>query len=253
MNKLFEGKEKILNIYFTAGYPNLEDTSRVLLTLDKLGVPMVEVGIPFSDPLADGPTIQASGMQALNNGITLSKIFQQLEEVHGQHQLTMVMMGYWNNVLQFGVEAFLQKCQSLNITSVILPDLSMEIYERKYQCIFEQYNVALVFLITPQTSEERIRKIDGLSKSFIYVVSSASTTGNESKKMEDTSAYLSRIAEMNLTSPTMVGFNIKDKSSFEKATEKHHGGIIGSAFVKCLTKEKEVEKSIESFINALKA
>lgn len=247
IREILKGDSKVLNIYFTAGYPHLNDTEEILMALDKAGVQMAEVGIPFSDPLADGPVIQASSLKAIQNGITLKKIFEQLQQSKGKHQVSTVLMGYINSVLQYGVEAFLKSCQEVGVEAVIIPDLSLEIYERSYQQLFEQYGVALVFLVTPQTEEARIRKIDDLSKAFIYVVSTSSTTGNQDRKVEDATAYLNRIAAMNLKTPTMVGFNIKDKATFQLATQNHQGGIIGSAFVKDLN-EEDLSASISSFI-----
>lgn len=228
--KLQENK-KILSIYFTAGYPNLNDTVRIIQDLEKSGVDMIEIGLPFSDPLADGPTIQASSTKALQNGMTTKLLFEQLKDIRKTVQIPLLIMGYFNPILQFGVAAFCQNCAEIGIDGLIIPDLPAGIYEQEYKTIFEQNNLKNIFLITPQTSENRIREIDEISNGFIYMVSSASVTGSQSGFGASQENYFERIAEMNLKNPQIVGFGINNKTTFNQATKLAKGAIIGSAFV----------------------
>ncbi|WP_445382739.1 tryptophan synthase subunit alpha [Robiginitalea sp. IMCC43444] len=225
---------KLLSIYFTAGYPELQDTLPVLKQLQESGVDMVEIGLPFSDPLADGPTIQQSSTEALKNGMGTSKLFEQLKDVRDSIHIPLILMGYFNPVLQYGVEAFCSKCREVGIDGLILPDLPLDIYQREYQPILERYGLKMIFLITPQTSEERIRQIDAASDGFIYMVSSASTTGVQDQFGSDKEDYFKRIAAMQLKNPQVVGFGIHDRESFEAAVRYAKGAIIGSAFIKSL-------------------
>ncbi|WP_333694920.1 tryptophan synthase subunit alpha [Flavobacterium sp.] len=243
--KLQEDK-KLLSIYFTAGYPNLNDTIQIISELEKSGVDMIEIGLPFSDPLADGPTIQASSTQALQNGMTTELLFQQLANIRETVQIPLLIMGYFNPMLQFGMEKFCQKCQEVGIDGLIIPDLPMEIFETEYLELFEQYGLKNIFLITPQTSKERILKIDSLSSSFIYMVSSSSVTGNQSGFSEIQEQYFERMAYLNLKNPQIVGFGISDKTTFQQATKHQKGAIIGSAFIKFI-KNNSVD-SIQNFI-----
>lgn len=226
---------KLLSIYFTAGYPHLQDTLPVLLQLQESGVDMVEIGLPFSDPLADGPTIQQSSTQALKNGMSTAKLFEQLKHVRDSIHIPLILMGYFNPVLQYGVEAFCIKCREVGIDGLILPDLPLDIYQREYQPIMQRYGLKMIFLITPQTSAERIRQIDAASDSFIYMVSSASTTGVQDQFGTDKEGYFKRIASMQLKNPQIVGFGIHDRESYEAAVRHTKGAIIGSAFIKSLT------------------
>ncbi len=228
-------KGPLLSIYFTAGYPNLEDTRPVLRQLQESGVDMIEIGLPFSDPLADGPTIQESSTAALKNGMSTEYLFQQLLGVREEIHLPLILMGYFNPVLQYGVEAFCRKCREVGIDGLILPDLPLEIYEREYRETFERYGLKMTFLITPQTSEARIRQIDAASDSFIYLVSSASTTGAKEGFGPEQQAYFERIASMGLKNPQITGFGISNSHTFRQATEKAKGAIIGSAFIRHLT------------------
>lgn len=232
--KLQEDK-KLLSIYFTAGYPNLNDTIQIISELEKSGVDMIEIGLPFSDPLADGPTIQASSTQALQNGMTTELLFQQLANIRETVQIPLLIMGYFNPMLQFGMEKFCQKCQEVGIDGLIIPDLPMEIFETEYLELFEQYGLKNIFLITPQTSKERILKIDSLSSSFIYMVSSSSVTGNQSGFSEIQEQYFERMASLNLKNPQIVGFGISDKTTFQQATKHQKGAIIGSNFIHYIT------------------
>lgn len=247
--KLNENK-KLLSIYFTAGFPELNDTVPIIEALQSAGVDMIEIGLPFSDPLADGPTIQESSTEALRNGMTTSILFEQLKDIRKKVDIPLIIMGYFNPVLQYGVEAFCKKCQDIGIDGLILPDLPLAEYEQKYQSIFERYGLINTFLITPQTSEERIQQIDGASKGFIYMVSSASTTGSQSGFGTLQKAYFERIAKMNLKHPQIVGFGINDSQTFVAATTFSSGAIIGSAFIKAL--EKEGKTGIESFLKSIR-
>ncbi|NOQ91830.1 MAG: tryptophan synthase subunit alpha [Flavobacteriaceae bacterium] len=233
-SKLQENK-KLLSIYFTAGYPNLNDTVSIIEELENSGVDMIEIGLPFSDPLADGPTIQASSTQALKTGMTSEVLFSQLKNIRETVKIPLLIMGYFNPILQYGVEEFCMKCAETGIDGLIIPDLPVDEYHEKYQAIFEKYNLVNVFLITPQTSEKRIRFIDSISNGFIYMVSSASTTGAQNSFGESQNIYFDRINKMNLKTPQIVGFGISNKETFEQATKTTNGAIIGSAFVNHLT------------------
>lgn len=225
---------KLLSIYFTAGFPNLEDTVPTLEELQAAGVDMIEIGLPFSDPLADGPVIQESSTQAIRNGMHTARLFEQLKNIRETISIPLIVMGYFNPVLQYGVEAFCQKCEEIGIDGLILPDLPLDLYERDYKEIVEAHGLSMIFLISPQTSEERIRKIDKASNSFIYMVSSASTTGVQKDFGTGRQAYFDRIASMNLEHPQIVGFGISDAESFQAATSKAKGAIIGSAFIRMI-------------------
>jgi tryptophan synthase alpha chain len=232
--KLQEDK-KLLSIYFSAGYPNLNDTVQIIQDLEKSGVDMIEIGLPFSDPLADGPTIQESSTQALYNGMTTKLLFEQLKDIRQTVNIPLIIMGYFNPMLQYGVEEFCQKCAEIGIDGLIIPDLPVAIYAENYKAIFEKYGLLNVFLITPQTSEERIRFIDSVSNGFIYMVSSASVTGSQSGFGNTQEDYFKRIAAMNLKNPQIVGFGINNRETFTQATQYAKGAIIGSAFIKNLT------------------
>lgn len=248
-NKLSENK-KILSIYFSAGFPNLNDTKSLIEGLSKNNVDMIEIGLPFSDPLADGPTIQASSTQALKNGMTTEILFNQLKDIRETVEIPLVIMGYFNPILQFGVENFLKKCQETGIDGLIVPDLPLEIYLAEYKQLFESYNIAMVFLITPQTSAERIRLIDENSNAFIYMVSSASVTGSKDSFDDNQLAYFERIEAMNLKNPQVIGFGISNKTTFQQAIKHQKGAIIGSSFIQFLkTNEiKDIEKFIQSIL-----
>ncbi|WP_420321876.1 tryptophan synthase subunit alpha [Flagellimonas sp.] len=235
INQKLQENKKLLSIYFTAGYPKLNDTVNIIQDLEKSGVDLIEIGLPFSDPLADGPTIQESSTAALNNGMTTELLFQQLEDIRKTVSIPLIIMGYFNPVLQYGVEAFCQKCQEVGIDGVILPDLPLDVYQEEYESIFKKYGLINVFLITPQTSDERIKAIDNASDGFIYMVSSASTTGAKVGFVDEQKAYFDRIANMQLKNPQIVGFGISNAQTFNQATEKAKGAIIGSAFIKYLS------------------
>jgi len=241
---------KLLSIYFTAGYPELEDTMTIIRELEKNGVDMVEIGLPFSDPLADGPTIQESSTAALTNGMTTEILFQQLQHIRNTVSIPLIIMGYFNPVLQYGVEAFCKKCNEIGIDGLILPDLPFDVYLEDYETTFKKYGLLNTFLITPQTSEERIRQIDRASEGFIYMVSSASTTGAKQGFGPEQKAYFERIASLDLRNPQIVGFGISNAQTFDQATDKTKGAIIGSAFIKHLTQNGV--GSISNFIKSIR-
>lgn len=247
-DKLQENK-KLVSIYFTAGFPNLNDTKNIIEDLEKSGVDMIEIGLPFSDPLADGPTIQASSTKSLQNGMTSELLFSQLKNIRESVKIPLLIMGYFNPMLQFGVENFCRNCEEIGIDGLIIPDLPLEIYLTEYQPIFEKYNLANIFLVTPQTSEKRILEIDKNSNSFIYLVSSASVTGSTNGFGEKEMAYFKRISDMNLKNPQIVGFGINNRTTLEQATKFQNGAIIGSHFVNFLNEFgiKKVNEYLSSF------
>ncbi|WP_378177350.1 tryptophan synthase subunit alpha [Aquimarina sp. SS2-1] len=235
INKALAQNKKLLSIYFTAGYPSLHDTKKIIQDLEENGVDMIEIGLPFSDPLADGPTIQESSTAALKNGMTTKLLFEQLANIRQSVNIPLIIMGYFNPMMQYGVEAFCAKCKEIGIDGLIIPDLPVAEYHEHYQETFEKYGLINVFLITPQTSEERIRFIDSVSNGFIYMVSSASVTGSTSGFGNTQEAYFERIANMNLKASQIVGFGISNNETFTQATKTAKGAIIGSAFIKHLT------------------
>lgn len=241
---------KLLSIYYTAGFPNLADTVPILRELESAGVDLVEIGLPFSDPLADGPTIQQSSTEALHNGMTTARLFDQLKNIRQEVSLPLLLMGYFNPVLQFGVEAFCRRCAEVGIDGLILPDLPLDIYEREYRPIMERYGLSMVFLISPQTSDARIRQIDAASDSFIYMVSSASTTGVQKGFGSAQQAYFERIETLGLAHPQLVGFGIGDADSFRAATAHAKGAIIGSAFIRLLREEGVA--GIRAFVKSIR-
>ncbi len=249
INKKLREKSKLLSIYFSAGYPNLNETASIIKNLEESGVDMVEIGLPFSDPLADGPTIQNSGNIALKNGMTTEILFSQLEDIRKEVEIPLLIMGYFNPILQYGVESFCKKCKEVGIDGLIIPDLPVDVYQSKYQQIFEKYNLVNVFLVTPQTSVERIRYIDSLSNGFIYLVSTASTTGMQNTFGESQTKYFDKIHKMELKTPQIVGFGISNRKTFDQATKTTHGAIIGSAFVKFLS-DNPIE-NIPTFIQSI--
>ena len=249
LQQLFQNKKKdILSIYYTAGYPNLTDTLKIAEALEQSGADFLEIGFPYSDPVADGPTIQASSKQSLDQGMTLTILFEQLKDLRKTVTIPILLMGYVNPVLQYSVANFCKKCAEVGIDGCIIPDLPMYEYEELYRNEFENNGISNIFLVTPQTSEERIRKIDGLSNAFIYLVSSSSTTGSNLAVSENSTAYFKRIAEMNLTNPLIIGFGIADKKTFDSANEYASGAIIGSAFVKALANEGNLESKVKGFM-----
>jgi len=253
INNLFQEKgSKILSIYYTAGFPNAEDTMPVMRELQAQGVDMVEVGIPFSDPMADGPVIQASGNAALKNGMTLHKLFDQLSEMRKEIHIPVILMGYLNVVMQFGLEPFCKACQNVGVDGVILPDLPMNDYLSEYKPMMDKYGLAMVLLITPDTSEERIRLIDDNTSSFIYMVSSASTTGAQKSFNQEKQDYFHKVNTMGLKNPRLIGFGISNKATLDAAFENASGAIIGSRFIQCLSQEKSVPDAVKVLLEGLR-
>ena len=252
INNLFQDKkENILSVYFTAGHPNLNDTLEIIQQLEKNGVDLIEIGMPFSDPTADGPTIQRSSETALKNGMSLKLLFEQLKNIRETVKIPLILMGYINPVYQFGIEKFCEKCAETGIDGLILPDLPLDEYEAFYKPVFEKYNLHNILLITPQTSENRIRQIDEASAGFIYMVSSSSTTGS-GKKVEDFQReYFDRIKSMNLKNPRIIGFGISDRATFENACKYASGAIIGSAFVKAIDSGNEIQEAVSQFVKQI--
>jgi len=252
LNELFQNKkEPILSIYFTAGYPHLTSTLDIAGAIEKAGVDFMEIGFPYSDPLADGPVIQNSSQKSLQNGMNLKVLFEQLKDLRKRVSIPVLLMGYVNPVLQYGVENFCNSCAEVGIDGVIVPDLPMDEYETLYKNNFLDNKLSNIFLVTPQTSEERIKKIDALSNGFIYLLSSSSTTGKNLTVSDEAEAYFSRIAKMQLKNPSMIGFGISDTKSFNKAAEYTRGAIVGSAFVKFLDTENAMER-IPEFIRSIR-
>lgn len=249
IKRAFEQKKPLISIYTTAGFPQLNDTVEVIKALEAAKVDLVEIGLPFSDPLADGPTIQQSSTKALENGMSTALLFEQLKGIRQSVSIPLILMGYFNPVLQYGVAEFCAQCEATGIDGLILPDLPLEIYIRDYQAIFERHGLSMIFLITPQTSEQRIRAIEAVSNTFIYMVSSSSTTGKTSGFSETNLAYFKRIADMNLNVDTLVGFGIADATTFAQASQHARGAIIGSAFIRHL--EKHGIDGIANFIDSL--
>ena len=250
IDKKFREGKKLLSIYFSAGHPSLEDTIAILKNLQAANIDMVEIGLPFSDPLADGPTIQKSSTKALNNGMTTDKLFSQLENIREYIHIPLVLMGYFNPIMQFGIEKFCKCCKSIGIDGLIIPDLPVDVYHDEYKLIFDKYDLYNMFLITPQTSEDRIRYIDKVSNGFIYMVSSASVTGAKNTFGNAQINYFQRISAMKLDTPTVVGFGISNAETYSSATKYSKGAIIGSAFIKFL-EDKGVDK-INEFVRSIR-
>jgi tryptophan synthase alpha chain len=257
IEKLFSEKKKnILNIYCTAGFPQLESTVEVLHALQENGADLIEIGMPYSDPLADGEVIQASSSVALANGMTIENLFDQLNNIRlsnssfgdGGVQVPLILMGYMNPVLQFGLEKFCAAAEAVGIDGIILPDLPIHEFETQYKSLFEKHHLNFIFLVTPETSEERIRQIDVLSSGFIYAVSSSATTGN-SKPIEAQEGYFKKLQNMQLKNPILVGFGINSKQTFEAACAYTQGAIIGSAYIKALQHNSNVPVTTKDFLN----
>ena len=252
INQLFQDKkENILSVYFTAGYPQLEDTVQIIQALVKNGADLIEVGMPFSDPVADGPVIQNSSTIALKNGMSIKKLFNQLGNIRESVNIPLILMGYLNPVMQFGVEKFCQKCQEVGIDGLILPDLPLSVYEEEFKELFEKYGLHNILLITPQTSENRIRQIDEASNGFIYMVSSSSTTGAKDKVSDFHEDYFVRVNQLNLKNPRLIGFGISNQETFQNACKYASGAIIGSAFVKALDQNITLEERISGFVKSV--
>ena len=254
INQLFSNNPRnLLSIYFCAGSPSLEGTAEVIRTLEQKGVQMVEIGIPFSDPMADGPVIQDAATKALRNGMTLKRLMEQLKDIRKNVRIPLVFMGYLNPIMQYGFEHFCQDCQTCGIDGVIIPDLPFKDYQLEYRPIAEKYDIKIIMLITPETSEERIRQIDRHTDGFIYMVSSAAITGTQKDFNEQKQAYFRRIESMNLQHPRMIGFGISNRQTYEAATSHAAGCIIGSKFVTLLEEEQgDAEKAVDRLLEALK-
>ncbi len=252
INKLFQEKKvRILSVYFTAGYPELDDTTTIIQELVRNGVDLIEIGMPFSDPVADGPVIQHSSLISLQNGMSIRKLFELLKDIRKTVEIPLILMGYINPVLQYGVDAFCKKCHEIGIDGLIIPDLPMDVYQEEFKAIFEANNLHNIFLITPQTSEERLRLIDGISSGFIYMVSSNATTGAKSSVSDFQRSYFERVNSLELRNPRLIGFGISNAETFGNACNYAHGAIIGSAFVKALEGSGTIEQKVSVFINSI--
>ncbi|MBK5202230.1 MAG: tryptophan synthase subunit alpha [Prolixibacteraceae bacterium] len=253
INKLFQGdKKNILSVYFTAGYPKLDDTVPTIQGLEKHGVDLIEIGIPFSDPLADGPVIQGSSHIALQNGISVKCIFEQLKDIRKSVRIPLIVMGYLNPVISYGIEAFCKKCNEIGIDGMILPDLPLNEYNRSFKSFFEKYNLHNVLLITPETSEKRLHEIDDASTGFIYMVSTSSTTGAKKNVSDYSTEYFQRVNNMKLKNRRLIGFGISNHKTFDNACKYAQGAIIGSAFVKAVSQEGTLDEKIEKFVKSIK-
>ena len=250
IDKKLNDKGKLLSIYFTAGYPSLNDTEDIIIKLEESGVDMIEIGLPFSDPLADGPTIQDSSTQAIKNGMNSNLLFDQLKNIRSKVSIPLIIMGYFNPILQYGVKDFCKKCSEIGIDGLIIPDLPIDYYETNYKSIFKDYGLYNLFLIAPQTPEERIRHIDKISDGFIYMVSSSSVTGSKDSFDSDQLAYFKKIEKMNLSTKRIIGFGVGSKNTYETAAQYSKGAIIGSSFIKNL-KSKGLS-SINGFIKSIR-
>lgn len=250
---LFASGRKLLSIYLTAGYPNIDDTVPSLKALEENGVDFVEIGMPYSDPLADGTTIQQSSQIAIKNGMKLDLLFDQIKEARKEVKMPFVYMGYLNQLMQYGLEKFCKACVDVGIDSLIIPDLPMDIYESEHKHILDKYNLGLSFLISPQSGEERIRQADNLSYPFLYQVSSNAITGAKSGISDEQIAYFDRINEMGLGTPKMIGFGISNKETYEQACQRASGAIIGSAFIKAISEEGKLEDKIANFIKGIRS
>jgi tryptophan synthase alpha chain len=253
IDQLFRDKPgNILSLYFTAGHPSLDSTAGIIKALARAGADMIEIGIPFSDPMADGPVIQKSSDKALKNGMSLSILFQQLRGIRKEVSIPLLMMGYLNPVIQFGVENFCQKCRETGIDGVILPDLPLDLYREDYQEMLKKVDLYPVFLISPQTEDDRIRLVDDTSMGFVYMVSASSTTGTRNGFSAEQVSYFERIHRMNLTKPRLIGFGISSRDTFSVACKYAGGAIIGSAFVDMLDKEGDREENIMRFVRKIR-
>lgn len=253
IEELFNTKKKdILSIYFTAGFPKRDDTATLLHILQQEGADIIEIGIPFSDPMADGPVIQHSNDVALSNGMSIPLLFEQLKDIRKRIRVPLILMGYLNPILQYGIEPFLKKAAETGIDGIILPDLPLDDYLEQYKDVFEVYGIKNIFLVTPQTSDERIRKIDSHSTSFIYLVSSYSITGSKNEFSPYQLEYFERIRNMKLKNPGLIGFGISSHQTFTTACNYNSGAIIGSAFIRMIENSKHYENDISQFIHAIK-
>lgn len=251
IREIFEKKQgPILNVYCTAGYPHFDSTVEIMKALQQGGADIIELGMPYSDPLADGPVIQHSSSVALANGMTIKKLFEQLKNFRTEVSLPVVLMGYMNPVLQYGFEKFCADAAAVGVDGLILPDLPEYEFETEYGAVIKKYNLDFIFLVTPETSEERVRKLDSLSSGFLYAVSSSSTTGGENSKAAS-EEYLLKLKEMKLKNPVLVGFGIKDKASFDAVCRIADGAIIGTSFIKALENSTDVNAATKNFLSSV--
>lgn len=250
--KIAAANGRALNVYFTAGFPTIESIPKIITELEKAGADLIELGMPYSDPLADGVTIQNSSKIALKNGLDLKTMFEQIEVARKSATIPIIMMGYFNQLLQFGVEDFLKLASERGVDGMIIPDLPMNIYEQEYQLLFEKYNLSISFLISPMTSDERIRQADRLSSAFIYVVSQSSITGKKGDISEEQKSYFDRIDSMKLNSPRLIGFGIHNNKTFETACVYSQGAIVGSAYIRALADAEDIATTTKSFVHSLK-
>jgi tryptophan synthase alpha chain len=251
ITELFKKKNKqVLNVYCTAGYPQLESTLPVIKALEQSGADLVELGMPYSDPLADGPVIQHSSAVALQNGMTIKKLFEQLKELRPQVKLPVILMGYMNPVLQYGFEKFCADAAAAGIDGLILPDLPEYEFLSEYGIIIKKYDLDFIFLVTPETSIERVQRLDSLSSGFLYAVSSSSTTGSD-KPAVNIKDYLEQLKQLNLRNPVLVGFGIKDRSTFQTAADHANGAIIGTAYIKAIEKSSDVNATTHDFLQSI--
>ncbi|GAA4748458.1 tryptophan synthase subunit alpha [Flavisolibacter ginsenosidimutans] len=249
IKNLFERKkERVLNVYCTAGFPQADSTLNVMKALQENGADLIELGMPYSDPLADGPVIQASSTKALQAGMTIAKLFEQLKDFRKEISVPVVLMGYLNPLLQYGFEKFCATASEVGIDGLIIPDIPMFEYENEYAAVVKKHGLDFVFLVTPETSEERIKKLDNLSTGFLYAVSSSSITGSD-KDFSPVETYLQRLKELKLKNPILVGFGIKDKATFDTACKYANGAIIGSAYIKAVENGNDVERATKKFLN----
>jgi tryptophan synthase alpha chain len=251
IEKLFSDKKKnILSIYFTAGFPRLNDTGAILNALQKHGTDLVEIGMPYSDPLADGPVIQHSSMVAIHNGITIALLFDQLKDCRNNIHLPLILMGYLNPVMQYGIEKFCIDAHNAGIDGIILPDLPLHEYETEYKVVFQKYDLHFIFLVTPETSDDRVRNIDEAGNGFIYAVSSSSITGTE-KNLVAQETYFQRLEKMNLNNRIIVGFGIRDHDTFSQACKHAAGAIIGTAYIKAIENSVDIDADTQKFLNSI--
>jgi tryptophan synthase alpha chain len=254
INQLFKDQQdkKLLSLYFCAGCPTLENTGEVIKTMQRRGIDMIEVGIPFSDPLADGPVIQSAATRAIKNGMSLKKLFSQLQEIKEEIEIPLVLMGYLNPIMHYGIEAFCKSCVESGVSGAIIPDLPFKDYQDVVKPIADKYDLRIIMLITPETSEERIRFIDNNTDGFIYMVSSAAITGTQKSFDEEKQAYFKRINDMHLRNPRMIGFGISNKQTLEAAQNNAAGAIIGSKFVTLLNESQNADEALDKLFDALK-
>ena len=251
LKKIFETKQRnVLNIYCTAGYPQLESTPEIMKALQQNGADIIELGMPYSDPLADGPVIQHSSSIALQNGMTIRKLFEQLKDLRKEIHIPVILMGYMNPVLQYGFEKFCADASAIGIDGLILPDLPEHEFETEYGAMIRKYGLDFIFLVTPETSDERVKKLDSLSSGFLYAVSSSSTTGTDHKE-SNKEGYLLRLRNLRLKNPVLVGFGISNKQAFDAVCQLAEGAIIGSAYIKALENSADVNETTKSFLSSI--